>query len=200
MGLSTHDDFGITIYVDNKTFIDCRVSDLDLGNYSHIFQAEPFLTDNGMKADQDHYLSDRDIPNKMTQGKWGVWSATFHYGQDKGIRGKASGFDIAPIGDNGYPEQEGMMMSIVPPNANGYTNSSYKSFEETNANVHAICHAVNGTYGKGINPDKVGEMAAMLESLAANINQKHNIILMTSDMISRLNLLLKYYKTEPDKK
>ncbi len=42
--------------------------------------------------------------------------------------------------------------------------------EESKANAEAICKAVNNTYGKGIDPEKIGELIQSVEILLSDMS------------------------------
>jgi len=85
-------------------------------------------------------MTQKEIKQNMTQGEW-----NFTYSSK----------------DNNYQIYNADTVAPI-------ANLDNSGFSPANNNVQAICHAVNNTYGIGIDPTKVGEMHRLL-SLVSNI-------------------------------
>ncbi len=66
--------------------------------------------------------------------------------------------------------------------------------EESEANAEAICKAVNNTYGKGIDPEKIGELLFMGKMLVRGLNhstkisEMRNMINTFSEALEEINI------------
>ena len=75
--------------------------------------------------------------------------------------------EVLDIGKNNEEWILGGCSGRMITTSSGYYGDGFIADVDTLANAKAICKAVNGTYGKGLDPDKVEEVVTALSKILA---------------------------------
>lgn len=96
----------------------------------------------------------KEISEQITKGNWKIVHATYRNEKGEGVRG----VDIVIEDWNKRPSPfKNWIIGITPQNTLGVHNNSAEFTDTCIANAEAICNAINGTYGKGIDPTTIGD-------------------------------------------